>query len=144
MNTADLRSCRSFEATMPITSQPFAIHAPAVSACSHSDEKACSHESHSHQYAQVHDSEARRCRCNRARSRRIAIALVLALSSLLMLLLASCLWDAAFNGGSWLSALGLADDGGESAWMAFGGLVKRQSDGTSGSGGNTFVHHKCQ
>ena len=76
--------------------------------------------------------------------RRIAIALVLALSSLLMLLLASCLWDAAFNGGSWMSALGLADDGGESAWMALGGLVKRQSDGTSGSGGNTFVHHKRQ
>ncbi|TBU25252.1 hypothetical protein BD309DRAFT_963935 [Dichomitus squalens] len=127
---------------MSITSQPFATNAPVVAFHDRNNEKACSHEDHGHQYAQLHDSEARRCRCSRARSRRIAITILLAAFSILALLLVSCLWDAAFNEGSWLNALGFADDSSESAWMTIGSLVKRQSDGTSGSGGNTFVHNK--
>ncbi|RPD66424.1 hypothetical protein L226DRAFT_566857 [Lentinus tigrinus ALCF2SS1-7] len=67
--------------------------------------------------------------------------MLLAAFSMILFALVSCLWDAAFNEGSWLSSLGLAEDGTGSAWSALGGFVKRQSDGTS-SNGNTFVDRK--
>ncbi|KAI1793693.1 hypothetical protein LXA43DRAFT_885059 [Ganoderma leucocontextum] len=127
---------------MSITTQPFAINAPAVAPCDRNTEKGCSHEQHhGHQYAHVHDTESRRCRCNRTRGRRTMITIALALFSVIMFLLALCLWDAAFNQGSWLNALGLTVDGSENSWTALSGLMKRQSDGSTASS-STFVNHK--
>ncbi|KAI0723947.1 hypothetical protein C8T65DRAFT_627987 [Cerioporus squamosus] len=121
----------------PITSQPYAITAPVVAVCDAGNEKGCSHPQE-----QQHYGHPGRCQCKRAhasRSRRILAAVLLAALSMVLFALVSCLWDAAFNEGSWL---GLAEDGTGSAWSPLGGFVKRQSDGTSGNGGNTFVDRK--
>ncbi len=118
---------------MTITAQPYAIIAPSLTSCE-SDEKGCSHQ-HSGTPA-----VARRCRCERARSRRVVTALLLAVFSFALFLLASFLWNMAFNEGSWLGSLGLTEDG--SAWSAVTGFVKRQAT-DSGSGQNTFINRKC-
>ncbi|OJT09179.1 hypothetical protein TRAPUB_14389 [Trametes pubescens] len=117
---------------MTITAQPYAIIAPSLTSCE-SDEKGCSHQ-HSGTPA-----VARRCRCERARSRRVVTALLLAVFSFALFLLASFLWNMAFNEGSWLGSLGLTEDG--SAWSAVTGFVKRQAT-DSGSGQNTFINRK--
>ncbi|KAI9060783.1 hypothetical protein FKP32DRAFT_1014902 [Trametes sanguinea] len=119
---------------MTVTSQPHPTVSPAL-VHHESNEKACPHG---------HDgmpAAARRCRCENARSRRVVTALLLATFSLALLLMASCLWNAAFNEASWLSALGLVDDGSGSAWSAMTGFVKRQAV-DNGNGQSTFVHHK--
>lgn len=83
---------------MTVTSQPYAIAAPSLS-YSESNEKGCTHSHHRESMS------AQRCRCARTRSRRVLTALVLTLSSFALFLLASFLWNAAFNEASWLSSL---------------------------------------
>lgn len=129
---------------MPVTSQPYATSAPLVAVVEHSNEKACSHSQEHQQLGHAHESG--RCQCNRARrsrSRRILAAVLLAAFSMMMFALVSCIWDAAFNDGSWLSSFGFAEGSSGGAWSAIGGFVKRQSDGTV-SDGNTFVDRKCR
>lgn len=120
---------------MTITAQPYAIIAPSPTSYE-SDQKGCSHQ---------HDGTppvARRCRCDRARSRRVVTALLLAVFSFALFLLASFLWNAVFNEGSWLGSLGLTEDGSGSAWSAMAGFAKRQAT-DSGNGQNTFINRKC-
>ncbi|KAI0668132.1 hypothetical protein C8Q78DRAFT_1071474 [Trametes maxima] len=119
---------------MTITSQPFATSAPVLEYCE-SNEKGCTHQYHGT------PAVARSCRCERARSRRVITALLLAIFSFALFLLISCLWNVAFNEASWLSSLGLAEDGSGSAWTAMSGFVKRAAD--NGSGQGTFVDKKC-
>ncbi|KAI0643448.1 hypothetical protein C8Q79DRAFT_915156 [Trametes meyenii] len=118
---------------MTITSQPFATSAPVLEYCE-SNEKGCTHQFHGT------PAVARGCRCERARSRRVVTALLLATFSFGLFLLISFLWNAAFNEGSWLSSLGLVEDGSGSAWTAMSGFVKRAAD--NGSGQGTFVDKK--
>lgn len=127
---------------MPIvTSQPFAINAPVAAVWERSDEKGCSREHYSHQYADLHDTESRRCRCKRKRARLILLSIAFVFCVIVSLVGALGLWDATFNDSSWLKgALGLTVDGGENSWTALSDLMKRQSNGTTGS--NTFVNHK--
>ncbi len=129
---------------MPIVaSQPFAINAPVAAVWERSDEKGCSREHYSHQYADLHDTESRRCRCKRKRARLILLSIAFVFCAIVSLVGALGLWDATFNDSSWLKeALGLTVDGGENSWTALSDLMKRQSNGTTGS--NTFVNHKCQ
>ncbi|KAI0773070.1 hypothetical protein BD413DRAFT_472899 [Trametes elegans] len=117
---------------MTITSQPYATPAPSLSYCE-SNEKGCQHGHNGLPAA------ARRCRCERARSRRVVTALILAAFSLGLFLLISCLWDVAFNEASWISSLGLGEDGSGSTWTAMSGFVKRATDA---NGQNTFVDRK--
>lgn len=128
---------------IPVTSQPYAINTPVVAAWESGNEKGCSHQHQQLEHA--HESMGKRCQCNRpTRSRRIATAVLLTFFSLLLLLLVSCLWDAAYNNGSWLSSLGFTEDGTGSAWAAMGAFAKRQSGGSASSGnGNAFVDRKC-
>ncbi|CDO72034.1 hypothetical protein BN946_scf184943.g69 [Trametes cinnabarina] len=58
-----------------------------------------------------------------------------------LLVMISCLWNVAYNKASWLSALGLVDEGSGSAWTAMAGFVKRQAV-DNGNGQDTFVHRK--
>ncbi|KAI0704646.1 hypothetical protein C8Q76DRAFT_178926 [Earliella scabrosa] len=131
---------------MPVTSQPFSVHAPVLA--QYSDEKGCTHQ-HQHQQLDYPHQESGRCHCNRrtsTRTRRIATAILLAFFSLLLLLVVSCLWDAAYNEGSWLNSLGLTENGTGAAWAAMSGFVKRQSGEAPASGGddNVFIDRKCE
>ncbi|KAI0656051.1 hypothetical protein C8Q70DRAFT_1046982 [Cubamyces menziesii] len=119
---------------MTITSQPYSVPAPSL-VYREENEKACPHGHNGMPAA------ARRCRCENARSRRIITALLLAAFSLAFFLFISCLWDVAFNEASWLSSLGLAEDGSGSAWTAMSGFIKRQAI-DNGNGQDTFVHRK--
>ena len=125
----------SYLAPMTITSQPYSVPAPSL-VYREENEKACPHGHNGMPAA------ARRCRCENARSRRIITALLLAAFSLAFFLFISCLWDVAFNEASWLSSLGLAEDGSGSAWTAMSGFIKRQAI-DNGNGQDTFVHRKC-
>ncbi|KAI0367095.1 hypothetical protein BV20DRAFT_582779 [Pilatotrama ljubarskyi] len=118
---------------MTVTAQAYAITAPALVHCE-SNEKGCNH---------VHNGVpgAHQCRRERSRSRRVVTALLLATFSFALILLISCLYDAAFNEASWLSSLGLVEDGSGSTWTALGGFVKRQAV-DNGNGQNAFVHRK--
>ncbi|KAJ8453885.1 hypothetical protein ONZ51_g13349 [Trametes cubensis] len=119
---------------MTITSQPYSVPAPSL-VYREENEKACPHGHNGTPAA------ARRCRCENARSRRIITALLLAAFSLAFFLFISCLWNVAFNEASWLSSLGLAEDGSGSAWTAMSGFIKRQAI-DNGNGQDTFVHRK--
>ena len=70
------------------------------------------------------------------------LSLALAFCVTMFLIGAVGLYDAAFNNSSWLKgALGLTVDGSDNSWTAFGNLMKRASDGTTGN--STFVNRKC-
>ncbi|OSC99608.1 hypothetical protein PYCCODRAFT_1438178 [Trametes coccinea BRFM310] len=120
---------------MTVTSQPHPTASPALVHCEN-NEKTFPHGHHGMPTA------SRRCRCENARSRRVVTAFLLAAFALVLFIMVSCLWNAALNEASWLSSLGLVDNGSGSAWSAMTGFVKRQAVDT-GSGESTFVHRKC-
>ena len=125
---------------IPVTSQPFAINAPAVATYQPlpTGEKGCSHVHH--QYAQQYqDSEACAHRCRNTRARRVLSVAFLVATSIALFFTTLVLYDMFFNGGAWADALGLTQEG---AWNAVGGFVKRQSSDSSSSSSDTFVDHK--
>ncbi|KAM5545748.1 hypothetical protein V8D89_000786 [Ganoderma adspersum] len=124
-----------------VTSQPFAVNAPIAAVFEQSNEKGCAHEEYGRQYAHLHDTESRHCRC-KSRRRRIVLSIALVFFIAMFLVGVVGLWDATFNDSSLLKGtLGLTADGSENSWTVLGDLMKRQSDGTTGSS-STFVSHK--
>ncbi|KAI0824380.1 hypothetical protein BC628DRAFT_1322941 [Trametes gibbosa] len=119
---------------MTVTFQPHEIVPPSLSYFE-SNEKGCPHGHNQDSIA------ARRRHCEGARLRRVLIAFLLAILTFALLLFISFLWNAAFNEASWLSYLGLTDDGSGSAWTGMTGFVKRQAI-NNGTGENTFIHRK--